>query len=152
LKPNIIHFSGHGKETDESLKRYGIDTGGLLLHDKNAPINGEVLTSNTLDAFFRWLKGESYPIECVVLNCCYSEEQAKVIAQYVPFVIGTTIAIKDEQAIEFSKHFYLHLAKYPDKIESAFGLGRVMAINKGASKEDFIIFVNGEYISEPLNQ
>lgn len=45
----------------------------------------------------------------MVLNACYSEEQARAIAKSIPFVIGTTSAIPDEGAKKFSELFYYAL-------------------------------------------
>jgi len=45
-------------------------------------------------------------VECVVLNACYSEVQAKAISEYIPFVIGMKKAIGDSAAIEFAVAFY----------------------------------------------
>ena len=45
-------------------------------------------------------------VNCVILNACYSETQAKTIAKHIPFVIGMNQAIGDEAAIAFSVGFY----------------------------------------------
>ena len=45
-------------------------------------------------------------VECVLLNACYSEIQAKAIVQHIPFVIGMNRAIGDKAAIAFSVGFY----------------------------------------------
>ena len=44
-------------------------------------------------------------VECVVLNACYSEVQAKAIAKQIPYVIGMNKAIGDKAAIVFSDAF-----------------------------------------------
>ena len=41
-----------------------------------------------------------------MLNACYSEQQAKAIAQHIPYVIGMNQAIGDRAAIEFAIGFY----------------------------------------------
>lgn len=48
-------------------------------------------------------------IQCVLLNACYSEVQAEVIAEHIDYVIGMTQEIHDTAAISFSKGFYLAL-------------------------------------------
>ncbi|NJQ97052.1 MAG: hypothetical protein HC784_03840, partial [Hydrococcus sp. CSU_1_8] len=45
-------------------------------------------------------------VSCVILNACYSEIQAKAIAEQIPFVIGMNQSIGDEAAIIFSIGFY----------------------------------------------
>ena len=45
-------------------------------------------------------------MKCVVLNACYSESQANVITQHIPFVVGMKQAIGDPAAIKFAVGFY----------------------------------------------
>jgi cell division protein FtsB len=60
----------------------------------------------------------------VVLNACYSETQAKVIAEHIPFVIGMNQAIGDKAAIAFAVGFYKALAA-GNTIEKAYKFGCV---------------------------
>jgi hypothetical protein len=46
------------------------------------------------------------PVECVLLNACYSEIQAQAIAAHIPFVIGMSQAVGDKAAREFAVGFY----------------------------------------------
>lgn len=63
-------------------------------------------------------------VKCVVLNACYSETQAKAIAEHIPFVIGMNDQIGDKAAIAFAVGFYKALvANYP--IEDAYKFGCV---------------------------
>ena len=41
-----------------------------------------------------------------MLNACYSEVQARAIAQHIPYVVGMTKAIGDRAAIAFAVGFY----------------------------------------------
>lgn len=51
-------------------------------------------------------------IRCVVLNGCYSEVQARAIAQHIPYVIGMNKAIRDKAAIALACHsFRMRLIK-----------------------------------------
>lgn len=88
--PQIVHFSGHG--AGES---------GLILED----VNGEykLVDSEALTNLFELFKDK---LECVLLNACYSEVQAKIISMHIPYVIGMSDAIDDRVAIEFSTAFY----------------------------------------------
>jgi hypothetical protein len=45
-------------------------------------------------------------VECVLLNACYSAEQAEPIARHVHCVVAMIGEIGDESAIEFSAAFY----------------------------------------------
>jgi hypothetical protein len=61
-------------------------------------------------------------VECVVLNACYSETQAKAIAQHIPYVVGMKRAIGDKAAIEFAIGFYDAILAGRD-VEFAYKLG-----------------------------
>ena len=61
-------------------------------------------------------------IRCVVLNACYSEKQAKAIAQHIDCVVGMSKAIGDQAAISFASSFYQALG-YGRDLQTAFDLG-----------------------------
>ena len=63
-------------------------------------------------------------VNCVVLNACYSEIQAKAIAKHIKYVIGMNQAIGDKAAIAFAIGFYQALGE-GRSIEDAYGLGCV---------------------------
>jgi hypothetical protein len=63
-------------------------------------------------------------VNCVVLNACYSEAQAKAIAEYIPFVIGMKQAIGDQAAIAFAVGFYRALGA-GRSLEEAYEFGCV---------------------------
>ena len=89
-KPHIIHFSGHG-----------VGEGGLAFEDDNGQM--QLVSTAALADLFRLFQNT---IECVVLNACYSEVQAKAIHQHINCVIGMNRAIGDRAAIEFAIGFY----------------------------------------------
>ena len=93
-KPRIIHFCGHG--TGEQ---------GLVLEDGEGA-EKLVSTFALSDLFKRF----SDQVECVLLNACYSEQQADVIKDDINYVIGMSQAIKDDAAIVFARGFYQALA------------------------------------------
>lgn len=97
VKPQIIHFSGHGAED-----------GGLALEDEAG--QARLTTPEALAKLFDLFAEQ---VECVVLNACYSEVQADAIAQHIPYVVGMSNEIDDRAAIEFAVAFY-----------SALGAGR----------------------------
>ena len=132
-KPNILHFSGHG------------DSNGIMLQndDKNG---SKLLTANALDALFEYFIDEGILFKAVVLNACYSEDQAKAIANHVPYVIASTTAISDEAAIAFSVGFYFKLDAQGGNIEQSFRSGRTQAVTSGAEKSYFALFKGGEKI------
>ena len=139
-KPQIVHFAGHGvgrrtvspssmslventREISFADGEKAVSTGcfdeGLVLED----VIGEpkLVRAEALSALFE-LFADS--VECVVLNACYSEHQAKAIAQHIPYVIGMNQAIGDRAAIEFAIGFYDALGT-GDPIECAYRIGCV---------------------------
>jgi hypothetical protein len=105
IKPDIVHFSGHGAE-DKRL---------ILEDDSGKP---QFVTPEALAGLFE-LFADS--VECVVLNTCYSEAQAEAIARHIPYVIGMSQHIDDAAAIEFSVAFYDAL-EAGESIEFAYRL------------------------------
>lgn len=132
-KPDILHFSGHGNKG-----KYA----GIVVQneDKNTT---DSISIDGLNALFEFLD-TIFRIQVVVLNACYTQEQAATISQYVDYVIGTNIAIGDAAACAFSSGFYFQLANDADMdVEHAFASGRTEAIMKGAKKQNFVIYRHG---------
>lgn len=133
-QPAILHFSGHGE---------GGKDGGIVVQndDKN---DEELISIDGLDALFEYLKDElNIHIKAVLLNACYSEEQALTIAKYVDYVVGTTVELGDDLAIAFSTGYYFKLATSNLDFELSFKSGRTQAVMKGASKSHFVLYKNG---------
>jgi hypothetical protein len=87
--PQFVHFAGHG--TGEK---------GIVLENNQGltqPVTGEALSH--LFALFP-------EIECVLLNACYAEIQARAIAENVPYVVGMSQSVGDRAAITFATGFY----------------------------------------------
>jgi hypothetical protein len=107
-KPHIVHFSGHG------------DSEGALCFEDN---NGQVylVQPEALAALFEQLADQ---VQCVVLNACYSEIQARAISKHIGYVIGMNKAVSDRAAIAFSLGFYQALGA-GRSIDEAFRFGCV---------------------------
>jgi len=90
-KPTVVHFSGHG--TDE---------GKLVFEDDMG--NARAVPPMALARVFETLKKN---IRIVILNACFSSEQAEAIRQHIDCVIGMSSAISDPAAIAFASAFYL---------------------------------------------
>lgn len=105
--PHIVHFSGHGSPSGELVFSDGAGKSHL------AP-------PTMLADLFSLLRDN---IRCVVLNACYSEDQAQGIAESIDCVVGMTRAVDDDAAVKFAAGFYLGLG-YGRSIATAFGLGR----------------------------
>jgi hypothetical protein len=106
LNPQMIHFSGHGAGNE-----------GLAFEDESG--KAKFVTGEALADLFSLFVDQ---LNCVVLNGCYSEVQAKGIAQHIPYVIGMNKAIGDKAAIAFAVGFYDALGAGRD-VEFAFKLG-----------------------------
>jgi predicted Rossmann-fold nucleotide-binding protein len=90
LRPSIVHFCGHaaGKK-------------GIAFEDESG--RSRVVSAEALAGFFELFADR---LQCVVLNACYSENQAEAIAQHIDYVIGMKGDIGDTAAIEFAVAFY----------------------------------------------
>ncbi len=105
LNPQIVHFSGHGlgepTAQDETTRKLNAVPEGLAFEDLEGKI--AIASTEALATLFSLFKDS---IQCVVLNACYSANQATAIAQHIPYVIGMNKAIGDRAAIEFAVSFY----------------------------------------------
>ena len=100
-EPIVLHFSGHG------------DSKGLCFEDEfhTAQIVKKVALANLL----RQQSG----LRLVILNACYSREQAQSIADSTGHVIAMEGSLRDQDAIQFSREFYNALG-YGRTFEAAF--------------------------------
>jgi hypothetical protein len=139
IQPQVVHFSGHGEETDETRGRGEGQRGVKLVSvagaqvEPNQDIEGGALyfedpqgkaqraPAEALAALFEQFADQ---VQCVVLNACYSEGQAKAIARHIPYVVGMRKAIGDRAAIAFSIGFYQALGA-GRTVEQAYKLGCV---------------------------
>ncbi|WP_198291889.1 CHAT domain-containing protein [Thauera sp. 28] len=104
--PDILHFSGHASAAN-----------GILIEDQSG--NGRPVSTDALRKLFSIFKGK---VRCIVLNACYSEQQARAIAQEIDCVIGNSEAIEDQAAITFAAGFYEAIGHGKD-IHTAYELG-----------------------------
>jgi hypothetical protein len=105
-KPKIVHFSGHGASSGE-----------LCFENES----GNVETVNP-DGIATLFKLSSKYVECVILNACYSEIQAREIVKHINYVVGMNKSIPDPVAIAFSLGFYQALGSGED-IPTAYEYG-----------------------------
>lgn len=130
-KPNFIHFSGHGEGGD------GL-SGGIILNDSEA--KAKLVSGKALENMFR-IFSRKIKIEIILLNSCYSEDQAAGISKHIPYVIGMNDSIDDDSAIEFSTGFYRGLAEEED-IEFAFDLAVNMIQLEGLEDDNVPVLLN----------
>jgi hypothetical protein len=116
-QPQIVHFSGHGASTGE-------------LAFENLVGKSHSVRPDALAALFEQF---AHHVQCVVLNACYSENQAIAIAKHIEYVIGMSEAIGDEAAIAFAAGFYQALGA-GRTIEEAYRLGCVQIRLQGIAE------------------
>ncbi|MEH1819156.1 MAG: CHAT domain-containing protein [Nostoc sp.] len=123
-EPQIVHFSGHGvgtantglnnnqKQTSQGeIVSLDSQPNGIVLEDELGQV--QLVGTKALTELFELFKDK---IDCILLNACYSQNQAKAIYQHINCVIGMNLAIPDNTAIKFSVGFY-----------DAIGAGRTYA-------------------------
>jgi hypothetical protein len=108
-EPKIVHFSGHGS-----------DKSALIFKNEDTGESEEVPPHVLANLF----KIFSNKIDVIFLNACYSEKQARAIAEHINCVIGMSNAIYDTTAIEFASTFYLSLG-FKRSIKEAFDLAAI---------------------------
>jgi hypothetical protein len=130
-EPEIIHFSGHGVGSGQGgsgrdfVTNREDETGGLAFEDDSGQV--QLITGDALARLFE-LCDDS--VKCVVLNACYSEEQANAISQHIDYVVGMKKAIGDEAAIKFAVGFYDALGAGRN-FETAYKFGCIAIDLKG---------------------
>ena len=117
--PDIVHFSGHGSGASE-----------IVLENAQGP--SQVVPAEALSRLFALFKEH---VHCVVLNACYTSEQAQAIGEHIDCVIGMSKAIKDQASLNFSAAFYQALG-YGRDVQSAFELGCVQIDLQGLAEGD----------------
>ena len=125
FEPNIVHFSGHGNGVKGLLLVSDILQQHLKQnHDGSWYVfNQQQIQSMSSNAIAGLLELFAESVECVVLNACYSEEQAKAISAFINYTVGMNAPINDVAASMFSEGFYDGLGA-GKSYEVAFKLGR----------------------------
>lgn len=106
-QPHIVHFSGHGSNESQ-----------LILEDATG--SGSTVPLQAISTLFALFKAR---LRCIVLNACYSESQARTIAENIDCVVGMSESVEDSVGIRFSAAFYQALA-HGHSVKMAFELGR----------------------------
>ncbi|MBW4624344.1 MAG: CHAT domain-containing protein [Brasilonema octagenarum HA4186-MV1] len=105
-QPTIVHFCGHGDGSN-----------GLALENNFGQV--QLLSTQALARLFGLFQDTT---ECVLLNTCYSKDQAEAIHQHIDYVVGMNRAIGDVAAIKFATGFYDALGA-GRLIEECFAIG-----------------------------
>lgn len=118
-RPHVVHFSGHGTATEEIV---------LLDKDKNP----KTVPAPALKQLFATLKDN---IRVVVLNACFSKQQASAITEVVDCAIGMNKAIGDDAAIAFAAAFYQAIG-FGRSVKVAFESGKSALMLEGIPEEE----------------
>jgi hypothetical protein len=128
-QPQIVHFSGHGS------KEKKIILGGK----RGKPLNPQGLTN--LLALYR------SHVRLVLLNACFTHEQARSIAEVVNYSIGASKAIGDKVGVNFAGAFYRALG-FGKSVRDAFASATAeLALTKTPRSRGLQLFVR-EGVSE----
>lgn len=117
LRPQAVHFSGHGT------------TGELILNDEDG--RAKPVSRAALRALFGL---HAKTVRLVVLNACFSKDQADAIVEVIDCAVGMSQAIGDEAAIVFAAAFYRKLG-FGDSVQAAFDEGCVALMLQGIPEE-----------------
>lgn len=107
-KPNILHFSGHGKQN------------ALCFEDRNGKT--KIIDESAIENIF---KEVGKFVNCLVINACNSSTIARKLTNYVPYIISFPDKIEDELVEPFSKTFY-EVLSHGQSIESSFNLAKAV--------------------------
>ncbi|MCA9037678.1 MAG: CHAT domain-containing protein [Planctomycetaceae bacterium] len=118
LRPDIVHFSGHGSENAE-----------LIIEDDQG--NASPVSTAALSALFKHLKDN---IRLVLLNACHTASQAEAISKEIDCTIGMNKEIGDEAAVVFASWVYGALA-FGRPVGEAFEQGRTALLLRGIPEE-----------------
>jgi hypothetical protein len=117
VRPRIVHFAGHG--TDDGMLLFEDETGG------SAAVPVEALAPAL--ALYA-------PLDCVVLNSCWTSAYADGLLECAHAVVGTTNELDDAAGLAFADGFYTSLAHSPE-VEQACAAGRAAVRLRGHSPD-----------------
>ncbi len=118
-RPQVVHFSGHGSENDEII----------LLDREGQP---RPVAKAAIKQLFTTLKDN---VRIVVLNACFSREQANGVTEVIDCAIGMRQAIGDQAAITFAASFYGAVG-FGRSVQEAFEQGKTALMLAGIPEEN----------------
>lgn len=119
LNPTVVHFSGHGSDSDEIV--FQDAEGKTKLISKEAIVQTMMASSNT--------------IRLVFFNTCYSHNQARSVVEHVEAAIGMNITIGDNAARIFSSQFYSAIG-FGISLGKAFEQAKALLMMEGIKEEN----------------
>lgn len=129
--PQLVHFAGHRQQNGVlgsqrkmipepsalAEPEFNQEEEGLAFQDETGRIL--LIPTHALADLFKLFSDR---VNCVLLNGCYTENQASVISQHIPYVIGMKQLITDKAALDFALGFYDALGS-GRSVEFAYNLG-----------------------------
>lgn len=119
LNPDIIHFSGHGSNTEE-----------LILQDAYG--NPKFVSK---EAIVQTMMTSSDRIRLIFFNTCFSRGQAEAVVKYVEAAIGMNTSIGDDAARIFASQFYSAIS-FGVSLERAFNQAKSALMLEGILEEN----------------
>jgi hypothetical protein len=119
IRPQILHFSGHGASSGE-----------IILESETG--EAKAVGPSALKALFESFRPQ---LQIVVLNSCYSADQADAFTEIVDAVIAMKDSIGDRAAIAFASAFYSALG-FGRSVSEAFKQGRIAILLEGVPDAD----------------
>jgi hypothetical protein len=124
-RPHILHFSGHGN------KKHKLILGGTPGRGKTIDRQGLVQLLALYGAHLR----------LVLLNACFTEVQARLIADVIDYAIGTGKGIGDKAGVAFAGAFYRALG-FGRSIRDAFDSAKAeLSLTKMPRTQGIELFV-----------
>lgn len=119
VNPDVIHFSGHGTDTDE-----------LVL--QNTDGSPKLITK---EAIVGTIATVSDKVRLVFFNTCFSFGQAEAIVERIEAAIGMTTSIGDDAACVFASQFYSSIG-FGLNLETAFKQAKAALLMEGIPEEN----------------
>jgi hypothetical protein len=117
--PAIVHFSGHGSDSDE-----------IVFQDSQGKTK---LVSK--EAIVQTMMASSDGIRLVFFNTCYSKNQAEAVTEHVEAAIGMNTTISDEAARVFSSQFYSSIG-FGLSVQKSFDQAKALLMMEGITEEE----------------
>lgn len=119
LKPRVVHFSGHGSQTDELI---------FLTEDGGSKFVTEEAMAASIATVADYVR-------VVFFNTCYSRAQAQAAAQHVDVAIGMNDSIGDDAARVFAAQFYSAIG-FGYSAQRAFDQAKAQLMLESISEEN----------------
>ncbi len=119
LNPTIVHFSGHGSDSDK-----------IVFQDANG--NAKLVSK---EAIVQTMMASSSDIRLVFFNTCYSYNQAEAVTHHVEAAIGMNTSIGDDAARVFSSQFYSAIG-FGLSVKKAFEQAKALVMMEGLNEEN----------------